>query len=83
MATNKRFASISEYQKLSGLSYKTIRHALESRQLNGIRTESGIWKIDTRFKGGSDVSTLLYKLENVERALLALCRQMNTEIKGG
>ena len=42
----KQFVPIAEYQRMTGLSYPTIKNALETGQLRGIKTEAGHWKID-------------------------------------
>ena len=44
----KRFIPMAEYQRISGLSYPTVKKALETGQLKGIKTECGHWRVDTQ-----------------------------------
>ena len=43
----KRYVTIAEYGRMTGLAYPTIKNACETGQLKAIRTEAGYWKIDT------------------------------------
>ena len=74
--TNKRFVSIAEYQRMSGLSYQTIKAALERHELRGLRSESGHWKIDTAADGNADISALARQLDDQARMLAKLCRHL-------
>ena len=58
MSNDKRFVAIAEYQRITGLSYQTVKNALETGQLRGVRTEAGHWKIDTQADGNPDISAL-------------------------
>ena len=69
----KRFVAIAEYQRISGLSYPTIKNALETGQLKGVRTEAGHWKIDTQDRGGADFSAITKRLDEQGQMLKALC----------
>ena len=80
MSKNKRFITIAEYQRISGLSYPTIKSALERGELKGIRTESGHWKIDTAAKANPETTAILERLDKTEKMLTALCKQFNTVI---
>jgi len=75
----KRFVPIKRYCEISGLSYATVNHMLNSGQLPYITTESGQRKVDT-MTHSADSNILLDKLEKTEKMLTALCRQFNTSI---
>ncbi|MDR1892033.1 MAG: hypothetical protein LBQ48_03370 [Oscillospiraceae bacterium] len=68
---SKRFVTIAEYQRLSGLSYPTVKNALETGQLKGVKTEAGHWKIDTQDAGNTDTSVIVKRLDEAERLLKA------------
>ena len=70
---SKRFVTIAEYQRISGLSYPTVKNALETGQLKGVKTEAGHWKIDTHESGSTDTSVIVKRLDESERMLKALC----------
>jgi hypothetical protein len=70
---------MAEYQRISGLSYATVNHLCNTRQLQYITTESGLRRIDTTQKG-ADNSVILEKLDAQERMLKALCKQFNTGV---
>ena len=69
----KRFVPIAEYQRMTGLSYPTIKNALDTGQLKGIRTESGHWKIDTATAGDKDTAAIMEQLNEQGRLLKSLC----------
>ena len=73
MSKTKRFVTLAEYQRMTGLSYPTVKNALETGELRGIRTEAGYWKIDVEVDGNTDVSILARRLDGVEGMLEALC----------
>jgi len=77
---SKRYVTIAEYQRISGLSYPTIKSALERGELKGIRTESGHWKIDTVADTNPETAAILERLDKTEKMLTALCKQFNTVI---
>jgi len=92
MTNNKRFITIAECQRITGLSYPTIKHAAESGQIKAIKTESGHWKIDI-----TDISQnptdkintqIIIQLEGHEQLLKALCGHLgvnynNSSVKHG
>ena len=67
----KRFVPLAEYQRLSGLSFPTIKKALEVGQLKGIKTECGHWRVDTQ-AGNSDYSAVLDELKQQKEMLRTL-----------
>jgi len=72
----KRFVSIAKYCELTGLNYKTVRHAIDSGQVKSIKTESGIYKIDTEPDYTAADIPLIKKLEKQERLLESLCKHL-------
>lgn len=79
ISKDKRFVTISDYSKRTGLSYATINHMLKTGQLNYITTESGLRRIDTKSEG-ADSKVLMEKLDKTEKMLSALCKQFNTVV---
>lgn len=69
----KRYVPIAEYQRMTGMSYPTIKNALETGQLKGIRTEAGHWKIDTAATEDKQTTAIIERLDTQERLLKALC----------
>jgi predicted site-specific integrase-resolvase len=75
----KRFVAVSEYQRLTGLSYKTIMHMIRSGQLPHVETESGQYRIDTQTVS-KDAGVTNEKLDEMQKLLKALCKQFNTAV---
>jgi len=75
---DKRFVSIRQYQRISGMSYDLIKFALDTNQLKAIKSECGHYKIDTQAEFGADISILMDKLNEMDRKISALTRQFNT-----
>jgi len=69
----KRFVPIAEYQRMTGLSYPTIKNALDTGQLKGVKTEAGHWKIDTEDAGNRDNAAILERLNEQGQLLKLLC----------
>ena len=70
----KKFVPIAEYSRMTGLSYPTIKNALETGQLKGIKTEAGHWKIDASDTGGDTISAaIMERLDEQQKLLKALC----------
>ena len=76
MNKSKRFVSIAEYSKLTGLSYPTVKNALETKQIKGVQTEAGHWKIDISDTGNKDTVAIMEQLNEQGRLLKALCRHL-------
>ena len=74
--SGKRFVTIAEYSRLTGLSYPTIKAALERGELRGVRTEAGHWKIDLQSESSPDYSGLARQLEDQGRLLAKLCQHL-------
>ena len=72
----KRYVAIAEYQRKTGLSYPTIKNALESGQLIGIKTEAGHWKVDLVTDGNADLMSVHGKLDGLERQIKALIEHL-------
>ncbi|MCL2215940.1 MAG: hypothetical protein FWB91_02845 [Defluviitaleaceae bacterium] len=75
----KRFIPVSEYQRISGLSYKTVMHMIKTGQLPHIETESGQYRIDMQ-SGDIGSTFIVDKLNETQTMVKALCRQFNTAI---
>ena len=75
----KRFVTVTEYQRISGLSYKTVMHMIRTGQLPHIKTESGQCRVDTQ-PNGQNATILAEKMDDVQKCLKALCKQFNTAI---
>ena len=69
----KRYVTMAEYQRMSGLSYPTVKKALESGAIKGVKTECGHWRVDTQ-AGSSDYSQVLERLDRQEQKLDAFFR---------
>ena len=78
----KRYIPIAEYQRQTGLSYPTIKNALETGQLKGIRTESGHWKIDAADTGDKATAAIMEQLNEQARLLQALCGHLGVKAGG-
>ena len=76
---NKRYVAIAEFQRLSGLSYPTIKNALESGELRGIRTEAEHWKVDTLDAGNTDTAAIVQRLDEQARMLKTLCAHLGVQ----
>ena len=73
----KRYLSISEFQRRSGLSYPTIKNALDTGQLKGVQTESGKWKIDTQ--ATADKAAVNTDIAEIEQLLKSLCKHLGVD----
>ena len=69
--STKRYVSVAEYQRLSGLSYPTIRKAIASGELKAVTTEAGHYRIDTQGQQ-TDYSAIIERLDKQERLIKAL-----------
>ena len=69
----KKFVPIAEYTRMTGLSYPTVKNALETGQLKGIKTEAGHWKIDVSDTGDKVSAAIIEQLNEQGRLLKALC----------
>ncbi|MCL2202783.1 MAG: hypothetical protein FWB88_02415 [Defluviitaleaceae bacterium] len=78
----KRFIPVNEYQRISGLSYKTVMHMIKSGQLPHIETESGHCRIDTQSSGQQNTE-LKNMVEETHRQVKALCKQFNVVVQKG
>jgi len=76
---SKRFITIAEYQRQTGLSYATVRHMLATGQLNYITTECGHEKIDT--KDHTDASLIFKRLDRLEDIVRAIAEQFHTPLQ--
>ena len=74
----KRFVSMKAYQDMTGLSYKTLKYMVDSGQIKHVYTEAGICKIDTHADSNTDISQVMDKLNEMQKLVIALCRQFNT-----
>jgi len=72
----KRFIPVNEYQRISGLSYKTVMHMIQTGQLPHIKTESGQCRIDTQANAPSN-NELHRTVEELYGLVKALCKQFN------
>ena len=63
--------SIAKYMREYGGSYPTIKNALETGQLKGIKTETGQWRILVG-DGSPEYSALLGEVKEVKTMLKTL-----------
>jgi len=76
---NKRFVSIASWCKANNGNYKTVKHALETGQIHGIKTESGQWLVDTQADANLDFRKLFDRLEAQEKLLKSLCHHLGAK----
>jgi len=79
IALNRRYVPVAEFQRISGLSYKTVMHMIRTSQLPHVVTESGQYRVDTQPNGQSN-AILAEKIDDMQKYLKALCKQFNTAI---
>jgi len=72
---NKRFISIAEYQRKTGLSYASIKANIRNKTIRAVETESGQYRIDTA-ADGPDLSAVLERLSVQEKLLNELCKHL-------
>ena len=75
-----RYVSINQYQKITGLSYPTIKNAAETGKIKAIQTEAGHWKIDTAADTSVDITALLERLDGQEKLLKSLCAHLGVKL---
>jgi len=78
----RRYVPIAEYQRMTGLSYPTIKNALETGQLKGIRTEAGHWKIDVIDSGDKNTAAIMEQLSQQGQLLKQLCVHLGIRTAG-
>ena len=83
MSSNKRYVPIAQFQRISGLSFPTIRNALETGQLKGLKTDCGHWRVDTQADTSPELSAVMNRLQGIETAVKALCTQFREDVGGG
>ncbi|MCL2204899.1 MAG: hypothetical protein FWB88_13300 [Defluviitaleaceae bacterium] len=75
----KRYIPVSEYQRISGLSNKTVMYMIRTGQIPYIKTESGHCRIDTQ-PVGQDTAEMKKTVEESHQLVKALCKQFNVAI---
>jgi len=75
----QRFVPVAEYQRISGLGYKTIMHMVRTNQVTHITTESGQTRIDTQ-GNAAEVFALVKEINELKQHVFALCKQFNTAV---
>jgi hypothetical protein len=75
---SKRFVTIAKYQEISGLSYATVSHLMNSGQLPYITTESGLRRVDTG--ATPDRAELIERLDRTEQILSSLCDHLGVKV---
>ena len=88
MLKEKRYVSMSTYQKMTGLSYKTVKHLIETSQLKTIKTEAGNYRIDVVSNNSAkaeielkkEISNLKDALRSTETMVKALCKHLNATV---
>ena len=78
---DKRFVTVAAYQRMTGLSYKTVMNMIKTDQVRYITTDGGNYKIDTQSDGNRDNVSVLAALDETQRLIKALCKQFNTAIE--
>jgi hypothetical protein len=64
------------------MSYQTIKHGLDTGTIQGVQTETGLWKVNLdQFNGGADTSAIVQRLDEAERMLKALCGFFKLEVR--
>ncbi|MCL2498937.1 MAG: hypothetical protein FWE90_01215 [Defluviitaleaceae bacterium] len=79
MQKQKRFIPVSEYQRVSGLSYKTVMNMIRTNQVPHIVTESGQYRIDNQPNGAGNIEVMNI-VEESHRLVKALCKQFNVAV---
>ena len=64
----KRYVSVAEYQRMTGLSYPTVKKAITSGELKAVKTEAGHYRIDMQAEN-ADYSAILERLDRQEQKL--------------
>ena len=72
----KRFVTIAEYQRQTGLSYPTVKNGIETGQIRAIKTEGGNYKIDLQADNNTELSAVIERLDQNARLLNALCSHL-------
>ena len=67
----KRYVSVAEYQRISGLSYPTVKKAIASGALKTVKTEAGHDRILLQAEN-SDYSAVLDELKQQKEMLKTL-----------
>jgi len=75
----KRYVPIAEYQRISGLSYATVNHMLNTGQLQFITTETGLRRVDTQ-QVDSAIGEIILRLEVQEGLLKRLCEHLGVSL---
>ena len=80
MSKNKRFVSLAEYQRMSGLSFPTVKKAISNGEIKAVKTEGGHFRIDTQADKSPETAAIMEKLSGIEKAVQRLCGQFNLTI---
>ena len=76
ISRNKRYESMRAFQKMTGISYKTLKFLCDTNQIPHVRTEAGTVLIDTQAVS-PDISLMVDTLNEVLKKVAALCHQFN------
>ena len=79
----KRFVSIAEYQRITGLSYSTVKNMIKNNQCSYIQTEAGHYKIDTVAGEELVLCDIIQQLDEQGQLLKKLCKHLGIVIVGG
>lgn len=74
-----RYMPVSQYMKLTKMSYPTIMKNLKSGMLQGIETEKGLWRVWVPDDSGANNGPLLERLERQEQMLEKLMAHLGVK----
>ena len=69
--------------RLTGLSRPTVRKGIEDGKIKAVRTEQGHYRINTANTTSPDTTAVINRLEGIEAAVMALCKQLGIKTQGG
>ena len=75
----KRYLSEAEYKRKYNISTPTLKKALESGAIKGVRTECGHWRIDTQ-ADNPEYSAIIERLDRQEQLIKALSRHFGVKV---
>jgi hypothetical protein len=76
----KRYITVAAFQRMNGLSYKTVMHMIKTGQVRYISTSGGNYKIDMQSNMMQRNEDYYDDLMETQRLVKALCRQFNVAI---
>ena len=68
----KRYVTIAEYGRMTGLSYPTILKNCKDGTLKSVQTEAGHYKIDVQAGGTSEIAAIAARLDELGETINAI-----------